>query len=177
VRGPLGSGWPGEAARPKRRPERLCQIAGCPGRSRSPRGLSGNVQADLTVQFVGGWPPHATSVDGKAAATRSFPATARFVAGSLLEEAGFERSVPRKIADAAETRLFAFAASLVPSERRLVCERDRRFESSSLPRGVRLSVVPDPTNALRSASPLRGNRLRPLVCNDFSTASLLIGAD
>ena len=34
-----------------------------------------------------------------------------------------ERSVPRKIADAAETRLFALAASLVPSERQLVCER------------------------------------------------------
>ena len=59
--------------------------------------------------------------------------------GDLLtaaEEAGFERSVPRKIADAAETRLFALAASLVPSERRLVCERDRRFESSSLQRRV-----------------------------------------
>jgi hypothetical protein len=57
-----------------------------------------------------------------------------FAPDSPLEEAGFERSVPRKIADAAETRLFALAASLVPSERRLVCERDRRFESAFPPR-------------------------------------------
>src|SRR5215831_2380736 len=40
-----------------------------------------------------------------------------------------------------------------------------------------LSVVPDPTNALRSTNPLRGNRLRPLVCNEFSAAGLLLSAD
>ena len=46
-----------------------------------------------------------------------------FASASLAEEAGFQRSVPREIADAAETRLFALVASLVPSERRLVRER------------------------------------------------------
>src|SRR5437868_14651287 len=40
-----------------------------------------------------------------------------------------------------------------------------------------LRVVPDPTNALRSTNPLRGNRLRPLVCDEFSAAGLLLGAD
>ena len=40
-------------------------------------------------------------------------------------------AAPHKIADAAETRLFALAASFVPSGRRLVRERDRR--SNPLP--------------------------------------------
>ncbi|MGA7864713.1 MAG: hypothetical protein WCA23_12120, partial [Stellaceae bacterium] len=39
------------------------------------------------------------------------------------------------------------------------------------------SLLLMPHNELRSANPLLGNRLRPLVCNDFSTAGLLLGAD
>src|SRR5580700_9097547 len=75
-----------------------------------------------------------------------------FAPDSPLEEAGFERSVPRKIADAAETRLFALAASLAPSERRLVCERDRRFESSSLQ--GRVECEPDLAPWNRSPRPV-----------------------
>ena len=63
-------------------------------------------------------------------------------------------AAPRKIADAAETRLFALAASLVPSGRRLVRERDRRFESSSL----QGRVVCEPACWRADDPPPRGRR-------------------
>src|SRR5215469_10108543 len=40
-----------------------------------------------------------------------------------------------------------------------------------------LSVVRGPPSTLRSTNPLRRDRLRTLVCNEFSAASLLLGAD
>jgi hypothetical protein len=61
---------------------------------------------------------------------------ANFVADSLLEEMGFEPLVSPKIDRAFEIALSPLRHSRSARETGSFCERDRRFESVSLQRGV-----------------------------------------